>query len=112
MINGPTIVAFYAPVTAKDMEDDSDSNEALSDFQFYNGEVSTPLHKAGIEFDETDTRQFRIRIGKTVSTYGTGKYGIGYFFIAPGKKPHIVYKVMDDEELLDTARKYFELAIR
>jgi hypothetical protein len=112
VIHGPTIVAFFAPATTKDLEDDGDSNEALSDFQFYNGEVSGPLHMAGIEFDEADAQSFRIRIGKTVSTYGTGKYGIGYFFISPGKKPHFVHGVMTDVDLLDAARKYFGMNIK
>ena len=112
VIHGPTIIAFFAPVTAKDLDNDEDTNEALSDFQFYNGKVGGPLHKAGIEFYEADARYFRIRIGKTISTYRTGKYGVGYFFIAPGKKPHIVYSVMTDEDLLDEARNYFGLAFR
>ena len=111
-IHGPTIVAFFAPVTEKDLESDEDSNEALSDFQFYNGKVSGPLRKAGIEFREADALSFRIRIGKTDRTYRTGKYGVGYFFIAPGKEPHIEYHVMTDEDTLDAARKYFGIAIR
>ena len=103
VIHGPTIVAFFAPVTAKDLDNDEDTNEALSDF---------PLHKAGIEFYEADARSFKVRIGTTVRIYGTSKAGVGYYFIAPGKEPHIESGVMTDEDLLGAARKYFRLAIR
>jgi hypothetical protein len=112
VIHGPTIVAFFAPVTAKDLDNDEDTNEALSDFQFYNGKVGGPLHKAGIEFYEADARSFKVRIGTTVRIYGTSKAGVGYYFIAPGKEPHIESGVMTDEDLLGAARKYFRLAIR
>jgi hypothetical protein len=40
------------------------------------------------------------------------KIGVGYFFIAPGKEPHVEYGVMTDADLLDAARKYFGIAIR
>jgi hypothetical protein len=35
----------------------------------------------------------------------------GYYFIAPGKKPHVEHGVMTDEDLVDVARKYFALKI-
>jgi hypothetical protein len=110
-IHGPTVVAFFPPVTQQDLSSNPDTNEALSDFQFYNGKVSTPLHNAGVEFREANTLSFRTRIGTTVRIYRTGKAGIGYYFIAPGKEPNIVSGVMTDEDLLDAARKYFGITI-
>lgn len=112
VIHGPTIVAFFPPVTAKDLDSDENTNEALSDFQFYNGSVRALLHKAGIEFREADALSFRIRCGNTVKTFRTGKINIGYYFVAPNKKPHIEYGVMTDVDILDAARKYFGIAIR
>ena len=111
VIHGPTIVAFFPPVTAKDLDDDQNTNEALSDFQFYIDEVRNPLHKAGVELQEAYARSFRIRCGNTVSIFRTSKISIGYYFIAPGKKPHIEYGVMTDVDILDVARKYFGMVI-
>ncbi|HME58788.1 MAG TPA: hypothetical protein VKF63_10655 [Terracidiphilus sp.] len=111
VIHGPTIVAFFPPVTAKDLDSDQNTNEALSDFQFYIDEVRNPLHKAGIELQESYARSFRLRCGNTVRTFRTGKNSIGYYFITPGKKPHIEVGVMTDVDILDAARKYFGMVI-
>jgi hypothetical protein len=106
-VHGPTVVAFFTPVTEKELESDPDTNEALSDFQFYNGAVRGPFQEAGIEFRETDALSFKVRIGKRVQTFPSAKIGVGYYLVAPGKKPHIVSGVMTDTDLLDLARKYF-----
>jgi hypothetical protein len=112
VIHGPTIVAFFPPVTAKDLDSDQNTNEALADFQFYNDKASAPLHKAGIEFQEAYAHSFRLRYGNTVRTFRTGKISIGYYFATPGKKPNIEYGVMTDADILDIARKYFGMIIR
>ena len=110
-IHGPTIVAFFRHVTDKEMESDPDTNEVLSDFQAYNSEVHDPLQKAGVEFRQTDSRSFRIRTGKRLLRFRAGKTRVGYYFIAPGKPPHVEYGVMTRDGILDTARMYFGLAI-
>ena len=111
VIHRPTIVAFFPHVSDKEMESNPDTNEVLSDFQAYNSEVHDPLQKAGIELRQTDARFFRIRAGKTVRSFQTGKKGVGYYFIAPGKAPHIEYGVMTGDGILTTARKYFGIPI-
>jgi len=111
VIHRPTIVAFFPQVTSPDFESDEDTNEALADFQFYAGEVRNPLQKAGIDFREADASSFRIRIGTNVRSFHAGKIEIGYYFIAPGRKPHIELGVMADTDLLEVARKYFRIAI-
>jgi len=98
-------------VTEKDLNSDPDTNEALSDFQFYNGAVRARLQKAGIEFREAYARSFRIRNGAKVQTFRTGKIWIGYYFVAPGKEPRIEYSVMTDAGLLDVACEYFGIAL-
>ena len=112
VIHGPTIVAFFALATEKGKENDPNVNEVLSDFQLYYSQASAPLQKAGIDFPDTNSRSFRICIGKKVRGYRMSKIGVGYFFIAPGKEPHVEYGVMTDADLLDAARKYFGIAIR
>jgi hypothetical protein len=111
-IHEPTIVAFFPHVTDAEMESNPDTNEVLGDFQLYAGAASKPLREAGIDFQFADTRSFTIRSGGKARTFHTGKIGIGYYFIAPGKKPHFEYGVMVDADILDVASKYFGIAIK
>jgi len=106
-VTGPTIVAFFPPVTDAKLRKDPDTNEALSDFQFYAGQVREPMKKKGIVFHEVYARKFVIRIGKSVSTFKPGKIDVGYYFVAPSKKPLIRYGVNSDVGLLQTADEYF-----
>jgi hypothetical protein len=111
VVHGPTIIAFFPPVTAADLDSDENTNEALADFQFYAGEVRSPLERSGINFHEADAPSFRIRVGTKVRTFRVGKIEIGFYFIAPGRKPHIEHGVMTDGDLLEVAQKYFGIAI-
>jgi len=45
-VQGPTVVAFF-PVTDADLKSD-DTNEALSDFQYYLQQAERPLQERGI----------------------------------------------------------------
>ena len=112
VIHRPTIVAFFPPVTESELNSDADTNEALSDFQLYADQVQAPLRKAGIDFHVANARSFKIRIGTTIRTFQTGKDGVGYYLIAPGKRPQIEYGVMTNADLIDVARKYFGGAIQ
>lgn len=112
VVHGPTIVAFFPHVTDAEMESNPDTNEVLGDFQLYVGAASKPLREAGIDFQVVDGRAFNIRIGTKVRGFHSGKIGIGYYFIAPGKKPRIEYGVLVDADILDVANKYFGIAIK
>lgn len=106
-----TVVAFFAPVTDRDL-DDEDTNEDLSDFQYYDDEVRAPFKTAGIDLHETYTRSFSIRLkGKILEFHTPRNNNVGYYFIGPGKKPHVEYGVMTDEDLLDVAHDYFGIPV-
>jgi hypothetical protein len=106
-----TVVAFFAPVSDRDL-DDEDTNEDLSDFQYYDDEVRAPFKKAGIELHETYTRSFSVRLkGKVLEFRTTRNNDVGYYFIVPGKKPHVEYGVMTDQDLLDVAHDYFGIPV-
>jgi hypothetical protein len=107
VVRGPTVVAFCPPVTEKQLETDEDMNEVLADFQLYAARVGEPLKKAGIDFHQVYAWSFRVRTGTKVVTFRTGKVEIGYYFIAPGKKPRIEYGVDTDDGLLQIAHEYF-----
>jgi hypothetical protein len=105
--DGPTIVAFF-PSASQTRSDDADSNEALSDFEFYADRVKEPLNRLGIEFTEQFGRSFRIRSGSQSRLFTPKADRCGYYFIAHDKKPRIEYGVMTDVDLLALAKQYFD----
>ena len=107
VVRGPTIVAFFPPVTQTELEKDPDTNEALSDFQFYSAQLREPLRRRGIEFHELYAHSFQLRIGKKLRTFQPVKGDVGYYLIAPGRSPRIEYGVMTDVDLLEVAKEYF-----
>ena len=106
-VRRPMIVAFFPPVTEVELQRDPDTNEALSDFQEYAHRVREPLRQRSIEFHEVYGNRFGIRQGKTVVIFTPGKVQVGYYFIAPNKKPRIEYGVNTDDGLLQMADEYF-----
>src|SRR4051812_37099314 len=106
-VKGPTVVAFFPPVTKAELEKDPDTNEALADFQTYAARVREPFKKSGIELHEVYTHSFQLRMGNTVTRFHPTKEQIGYYFVAPGKKPRIEYGVLTHVDLLDIAHEDF-----
>ena len=110
-VERPAIIAFFPPMTDAELEKNPDMNEVLGDFQLYASRAAPRLKRAGIDFEIASAVTFKVKIGKSVRTFKTGKVGVGYYFIAPGKQPRIEYGVHDDLDLLDIARKYFQTQI-
>jgi hypothetical protein len=110
-IKGPTVIAFFRPVTDAELEKESDKNEVLSDFQLYASQAAPRLKRAGIDFEVASAVKFRLKYGGSVRTFTAGKIGVGYYFVAPGKKPRVEYGVHDDLDIMEIARKYFRLSI-
>jgi hypothetical protein len=108
-IHGPTIVAFFPPVTQADLTNDPDTNEALADFQLYASQLRKALHEKGIDVQEIYAQSFRVQRGTRTTTFRPGKVKVGYYFVAPDKEPHVEYGVMTDTDLLQVARDYFAL---
>jgi hypothetical protein len=107
-VRGPTIIAFFPPVTQAELEKDtSGTNEALDDFQFYAAKVREPLSKSAIAFHEVYAHSFRITIGRRSTVFRPEKVEVGYYFVVPGKEPRVEYGVMTDADLLQAARDYF-----
>ena len=104
VVCGPMVVAFFAPLTKAELNEDG-SNESLADFQFYTRQVRLPLSMEGIDFSEVYAQSFRVHIGARTNMFRA--VDVGYYFIAPGKKPHVEYGVMTDTNLLEVAKKYF-----
>src|SRR5438045_1879468 len=84
IIRGPTIIAFFAPVSERQLEKDSDTNEALADFQLYASQLRQRLRSTPIEFHEVYTHLIRIRRGNSFVKFHPS-VEVGYYFVAPGK---------------------------
>ena len=109
VVRGPTVVAFFEPVPQSKLDKDPDTNESLADFQLYARSVREPLRKEEIEFHELYAHSFRLRIGSKLTTFRPVKVDVGYYLVAPGKKPRIEYGVMTDSDLLQVANEYFSI---
>jgi hypothetical protein len=107
VVRGPTVVAFFEPIPQSKTEKDPDANEALADFRLSARSVRAPLRKAGIEFHELYAHSFRLQVGRKLTTFRPVKVDVGYYLVAPGKKPLIEYGVMTDSDLLQAANEYF-----
>lgn len=106
-VAGPTIVAFFVPATDAELRKEPDTNEALSDFQFYAGQVREPLTTRGITFKEVYADAFTLRQGKVTTMYALRKMKVGYCLVAPSKEPYVQSGVLTDADLLQLADKYF-----
>jgi hypothetical protein len=79
--------------------------------QVYAARVREPLRRAGIDFHEVYAGSFRVRIGNKVVTFRPGEVKVGYYFVAPGKKPRVQYGVDTDDDILRIAGEYFGIAV-
>lgn len=105
----PTIVAFF-PNAPKIGSDDTDENEALSNFKYYAERAKNPLNELGIQFTVLSDRSFRVRSNNKTFLFAPKDNVPGYYFVAHGKKPRIEYGVMTDTDLVDLAKQYFDFA--
>jgi hypothetical protein len=109
VIERPTVIAFFPPMTDAELEKDPDMNEVLGDFQLYASQAAPRLKKAGIDFEFASATEFKVKNGGILHDFKTGKVRVGYYFVAPGKEPRVEYGVRDDLDILDIARKHFQL---
>jgi len=106
-VRGPTIIAFFPPVSDAELSKDPDTNESLSDFQLYAAQVRKPLQQKGINFKVVYAHQFTIRLGKAITIVTPQKAQVGYYLFRPRKEPRIEYGVMTDLDLIHVADEYF-----
>lgn len=111
-VKGPTIVAFFRHVTDAEMDKNQDVNEALGDFQLYATQAAPKLRALGIDFEVASATRIKLRVGKHVRDFRARQADVGYYFIAPGKEPHVKYGVMTDVDLVEAARAYFSIGAR
>ena len=110
-VHGPTVVVFFRPATQAEMRD-GETNESLDDFQFYAKSAHLHFAKAGVDFHEVFANSFRVRLGGKTITFHPAEVEVGYYLVAPGKKPCVEHGVMTDTDLMQVADKYFDLALK
>src|SRR5215510_1520833 len=111
-VKRPTVVAFFEPVSDKELEKHPDTNEALADFQEYVSRSKDPLERAGVDFHVVYARSFQVRNGSQTRTFRLGKIGVGYYLVGPGRRPRIEQGVMTDADLFQVVHDYFGMVVR
>lgn len=105
------VLAFFPPVSSKELDQGPSTNEALSDFQLYANQVRGPLSKLGVDFQQVYAHSFRVtNAGRATTFHPFDK--IGYYFVAPGRKPRIEYGVATDVDILQVAKDYFGITAK
>jgi hypothetical protein len=110
-VQGPSIVAFFAPVTQAELDKDPDGTEELADFSYYTAQFQARLGKTPIAFTTLYTESFRVKVGQESTVFRPDKVKVGYYLIAPNKRPRIEYGVRTDDDLAQIARQYFGIPI-
>jgi hypothetical protein len=114
-VRGPTIIAFFTP-TQKDVDNNQDLAEVVSDFQHYLEEAREPFRKARITLREVYAPSFRLSFrrkpGAKTITFRP-EIQVGYYFIAPGKEPRIERDGVEPATgLFEIAHEYFGIAVK
>jgi hypothetical protein len=105
LIDRPTVIGFFPPVTESDLEKDSELNEVLSDFQEHFVNATSYLESKHVRVVERYAKAFTYRLdGNNVVFHPTRK--IGYLIAAPGRHPKTFYGVMTDIDLGDAIDAY------
>jgi hypothetical protein len=105
-VSGPTVIAFFPPMTQAELAKDPDSAESLADFRDYVARARPRLHDAQIDFDVIYASSFAVKSGSKIKSFHPKK-DVGYYFVEPGRPPRIEYGVMTDWDILNVSREYF-----
>ena len=111
-VTRPTVIAFFPAVSEADLRKDPNTNEALSDFQYYAAIAGPKLRDIGVEFHELYASSFRVRIGRKTSLFRPKMGEVGYYFVTSGKQPRIEYGVMTDADLVTVSKEYFDTQLK
>lgn len=106
-VRGPTVIAFFRQSEAEDGEP-----EPLGDFQFYAAQAQAPLAKHGVAFHVIyPTGRIAVRIAGQRQTLRP-KVGVGYYFLAPGRRPRLQHGVVTDDDLLALVQRPLGVQVR
>jgi len=111
VVDRPTVVSFFPPVTDAELAKNPDLNETLFDFQYYTRIARNRLEPMGIQFKEIYATSFALRVQGKTKTIQAKKIQVGYYFLAPDKPPRIQSGVTTDNIIVAIANEYFQLHV-
>ncbi len=111
VVSGPTLIGFFPKVNQREVDEDQDLAEILSDFQYHLGRAREHLERRGVSVYELYTAEIRIHEAGAVRTFvpDSDRVNLGVYLVSPGQEPQILYGVMTDVDLLMAAHLYFGL---
>ena len=97
---GPTIIAAF-PTTQSRVDNNPGLSEALSDFQYYLPGVRDSLRHLGVTVIERYDSLIPIReaSARWVWRVTADSGGVGYMFLAPSRRPRVIWGVATDVDL-------------
>ena len=106
IITGPTVIAFFPPVSQREVDADPDLNEVLADFQWHLYRAREELEQLGVTVHELYKN--RILISDTGREHVfSPDTELGYYMVSPGREALVIYGGMTDVDLIYEARGYF-----
>jgi len=100
-------------VTQAEADSDSDTNEALSDYQYYSFRAVPVLERHGIEVHVTNDSTIRWRDSLGVhSVFAADSGGVVYLFVMPNGRKKVLHAGVEvDDAILAAAREQFGISI-
>jgi hypothetical protein len=108
-VAGPTVVAFFPPVTQAEVDADDELAAVLDDFTWHLSSAARALREAGVAVHVRFAAAVRLRDAGTEREFVPGgeMRGVGYLLVLPGRAPRMLRGVMTDIDLLSAAADYF-----
>ena len=107
-VAGPTVVAFFSPVSQAQVDADLGLSEALGDFQYHLSGARTVLGSKGVRVYEFYATSFEVRERNQITVFQPSSEagGVGYFVKLPGQEALVLNGVHTDSDLVELACRY------
>ena len=107
-VRGPTMVVFWPAQAQAAIDSGGDDATALDDFGFYRASADSALRALGVHMVNIEGSRFHLVSGDRTIEFGVPRDSapLGYYLIAPGRAPTVLYGVQTDVDLVDAARQY------
>jgi len=106
-VKGPTIITHFKEISEEELNKGEGDAEAADDYSYYLYKAEKRFKASGIVLRSILGTRFRVKAGDKLLDFSDDEVGVGYYFIMPGKDAEAEKGVMTDEDLIETAQKYF-----
>jgi hypothetical protein len=110
VIEGPTLVAFYPPVSQAQVDTSEELATVFDDFSYHLSSAADSLRALGITVRERPVGDIRLVEAGKQRQFRPAKDSadFGYLYLAPGRAQRVYYSVMSNSDLVETAHEYLE----